>query len=62
MEGGEGGREGGNQLPERVKKGPAWIGGVGGYDTSDFNEAAILNNNNARRTRSACTISVVEVR
>lgn len=37
--------------------------GVGGYDTSDFNEAAILNNNNdALRTRTACTIVLMEVR
>lgn len=36
--------EGRDQL--RVeKKNLACIGGVGGYDTSDFNEAGILNNN-----------------
>lgn len=60
---GEGRREGGNQLPERVKKRPAWIEGVGGYDTSDFNEAAILNNNNdVARTGTTCTIVLMEVR
>lgn len=61
MEGGEGGRERGREsIARESEKSPAWIGGVGGYDTSDFSEAAILNNNNARRTRS--TISLLEVR
>lgn len=32
---------GGESIAEKL----AWTGGVGGYDTSDLNEAVILNNN-----------------
>lgn len=33
----------------------AWIGGVGGYDTSNLNEAIVLNNN------AHCTCSAYKV-
>ena len=37
----------------------AWIGSVGGYDTSGFNEAVILNNN-VHCTHSACAIIAIK--
>lgn len=61
---GEGRRDGEREsIGRESEKHLAWIEGVGGYDTSVFNEAAILNNNNdAWRTRTACAIVLMEVR